>query len=343
MANPEMTMLGGIETPEVSTKSTATQTKRGLSFRRFHTTPGVHPFDMIEWEFRSAVITNERGETIFEQKDIEVPKSWSMTATNVVVSKYFHGKMGTPERETSVRQLVDRVARTMADWGRKGNYFTSEEDAQTFYAELSFLLVNQYMSFNSPVWFNCGVEERPQCSACFINSVEDTMESILELARTEGRLFKWGSGAGSNLSTLRSSREGLSSGGTASGPVSFMKGYDAFAGVIKSGGKTRRAAKMVILNSDHPDIMDFIRCKAEEEKKAWTLIDAGYDGGFNVPGGAYDSVYYQNANHSVRATDEYMRAVLEDKKWSTKAVRGGSRATKPTTFNWDPHRLIAAQ
>lgn len=323
MANPEMTMLGGIETPDVSTKSTATQTKRGLSFRRFHTTPGVHPFDTIEWEFRSAVISNERGETIFEQKDIEVPKSWSMTATNVVVSKYFHGKMGTPERETSVRQLVDRVARTMADWGRKGNYFTSEDDAQTFYAELSFLLVNQYMSFNSPVWFNCGVEERPQCSACFINSVEDTMESILELARTEGRLFKWGSGAGSNLSTLRSSREGLSSGGTASGPVSFMKGYDAFAGVIKSGGKTRRAAKMVILNSDHPDIMDFIRCKAEEEKKAWTLIDAGYDGGFNVPGGAYDSVYYQNANHSVRATDEYMRAVLEDKKWSTKAVRGG--------------------
>jgi ribonucleoside-diphosphate reductase alpha chain len=231
--------------------------------------------------------------------------------------------MGTPDREHSVRQLVDRVASAMTAWGRKGNYFASEEDADTFYAELTFLLVNQYMSFNSPVWFNCGIEERPQCSACFINSVEDTMESILELARTEGRLFKWGSGTGSNLSTLRSSKEGLSSGGTASGPVSFMRGYDAFAGVIKSGGKTRRAAKMVILNTDHPDILDFIRCKSDEEKKAWSLIDAGYDGGFNVPGGAYDSVFYQNANHSVRATDEFMRAAVDDKSWTTRAVRDG--------------------
>ncbi|TAK60551.1 MAG: vitamin B12-dependent ribonucleotide reductase [Bacteroidetes bacterium] len=292
----------------------------GLTFRRFFTKKGIHPFTQLEWEKRTASITNERGEVIFEQKDVEVPKTWSMTATNIVVSKYFHGKMGTPEREHSVKQLVDRVARTMTEWGWNGKYFASEEDAETFYNELTFLLVNQYMSFNSPVWFNVGVEEKPQCSACFINSVKDTMDSILELAKTEGRLFKFGSGTGSNLSTLRSSQEGLSSGGTASGPVSFMKGYDAFAGVIKSGGKTRRAAKMVILNADHPDIREFIHCKADEEKKAWALIEAGYNGGFNVPGGAYDSIAYQNANHSVRVTDEFMRSVVDDKPWHTKAV-----------------------
>jgi ribonucleoside-diphosphate reductase alpha chain len=297
--------------------------KQGLRIQRMFTTKGVHPFDAIEWELRTAVISNEKGETIFEQKDVEVPKSWSMTATNVVTSKYFHGKLGTPEREHSVKQLVDRVSRTMTEWGKRGNYFASEEDAEAFYDELTFLLVNQYMSFNSPVWFNTGIEEKPQCSACFINSVKDSMDSILTLAKTEGMLFKWGSGTGSNLSTLRSSRESLSGGGTASGPVSFMKGYDAFAGVIKSGGKTRRAAKMVILNAEHPDIADFIKCKAEEEKKAWALIDAGYDGGFNVPGGAYDTISYQNANHSVRATDEFMRAVIEDRTWTTKAVLDG--------------------
>ncbi len=296
---------------------------RGLTFKRFFTKPGRHPFEEIEWELRTAIITNEKGEKIFEQKNVEIPKSWSMTATNVVVSKYFHGLLGTPNRETSVRQIVDRVAKTTMNWGRKQNYFATEEDAEVFYTELCFLLVNQYMAFNSPVWFNVGIEEKPQCSACFINSVDDTMDSILELARTEGRLFKWGSGTGSNLSTLRSSREKLSGGGTASGPVSFMKGFDAFAGVIKSGGKTRRAAKMVILNTDHPDVVDFINCKAEEEKKAWTLIDAGYNGGFNVPGGAYDSIAYQNANHSVRVTDDFMKAVLEDSEWSTKAVRDG--------------------
>lgn len=296
---------------------------RGLTFRRYFTREGVHPFDEIEWELRTAVISNEKGEKIFEQKDVEIPKSWSMTATNVVVSKYFHGHIGTPERETSVRQLVDRVAKTTVNWGRAMKYFASENDAEVFYNELCFLLVNQYMAFNSPVWFNVGIEEKPQCSACFINSVEDSMESILALARTEGMLFKWGSGTGSNLSTLRSSKEALAGGGTASGPVSFMKGYDAFAGVIKSGGKTRRAAKMVILNVDHPDIVEFINCKAIEEKKAWALIEAGYDGGFNVPGGAYDSVSYQNANHSVRVTDEFMKAVLEDKEWTTKAVRSG--------------------
>ncbi|HMD13124.1 MAG TPA: vitamin B12-dependent ribonucleotide reductase, partial [Bacteroidota bacterium] len=319
-----MAILGGRDDQSTaSTRPDAVSKKHGLTFRRYHTKPGIHPFDMIEWEFRTAIISNEKGETIFEQKNVEVPKSWSMTATNVVVSKYFHGKIGTPQREMSVRQMVDRVARAITEWGKKGNYFASEEDADTFYSELTFLLVNQYMAFNSPVWFNVGIEEKPQCSACFINSVEDTMESILELARTEGRLFKWGSGTGSNLSSLRSSKETLSHGGTASGPVSFMKGYDAFAGVIKSGGKTRRAAKMVILNTDHPDIMEFIRCKSDEEKKAWALIDAGYNGGFNVPGGAYDSVFYQNANHSVRATDAFMRAAIDDKEWTTKSVRDG--------------------
>jgi ribonucleoside-diphosphate reductase alpha chain len=302
--------------------------KRGLRFERFFTKQGVHPFDEVEWERRTATISNDRGEKIFEQKDVEIPKSWSMTATNVVVSKYFYGQLGAAERETSIRQLVDRVAKSYYTWGLKDGYFASEEDAEIFYHELLYLLVNQYMSFNSPVWFNVGVEKMPQCSACFINSVKDSMSSILELAKTEGMLFKYGSGTGSNLSTLRSSKERITGGGTASGPVSFMKGYDAFAGVIKSGGKTRRAAKMVILNVDHPDIVSFINCKAEEEKKAWALIDAGYDGGFNVPGGAYDSVFYQNANHSIRVSDEFMKAVLEDKEFWTKAVKGGMPVEK---------------
>ncbi|HCA80601.1 MAG TPA: vitamin B12-dependent ribonucleotide reductase [Bacteroidetes bacterium] len=296
---------------------------RGLRFQRYYTKPGVHPFDEVEWELRTATISNEKGEKVFEQKDVEIPKSWSMTATNVVVSKYFHGKIGAPEREHSVKQLIERVAHTIYTWGVKNGYFATQEDADIFYHELTYLLVNQHMSFNSPVWFNVGNEERPQCSACFINSVQDSMESILTLAKTEGMLFKWGSGTGSNLSTLRSSRETLAGGGTPSGPVSFMRGYDAFAGVIKSGGKTRRAAKMVILNAEHPDIVDFVNCKADEEKKAWALIEAGYDGGFNVPGGAYDSVFYQNANHSIRVTDEFMKAVLEDKEWVTKAVTNG--------------------
>lgn len=302
--------------------------KDGLKFQRYFTKPGVHPFDEIEWELRTAIISNEKGEKIFEQKDVEIPRSWSMTATNVVVSKYFHGTLGTPDREHSVRQLVDRVAKTIYTWGVENEYFASQEDAEIFYQELLYLLVNQYMSFNSPVWFNVGNEEHPQCSACFINSVQDSMDSILNLAKTEGMLFKWGSGTGSNLSTLRSSREHLAGGGTASGPVSFMKGYDAFAGVIKSGGKTRRAAKMVILNVEHPDIVDFINCKADEEKKAWALIDAGYDGGFNVPGGAYDSIAYQNANHSVRVSDEFMKAYIEDKDWWTKAITTGKPMEK---------------
>lgn len=295
----------------------------GLSFRRLFTTEGEHPFDAVEWETRTALITNEKGEVVFEQKDVEVPKSWSQMATNVVVSKYFRGQVGSPERENSVRQLIGRVADTITRWGEKGGYFASPSDRDAFNHELTYLLLHQMMAFNSPVWFNCGVEERPQCSACFINSVEDTMGSILDLAKTEGMLFKWGSGTGTNFSSIRSSREPLAGGGTASGPVSFMRGYDSFAGVIKSGGKTRRAAKMVILNVDHPDIMDFIRSKAQEEKKAWALIDAGYDGGFNVPGGAYDSVQFQNANHSVRVTDEFMEKAVSGEEWQTRAVTSG--------------------
>jgi ribonucleoside-diphosphate reductase alpha chain len=297
----------------------------GIEVERYFTRPGVDVYDTCEWELRSAVITNERGEVVFEQKDVEVPKFWSQMATNVVVSKYFRGHLGTPGRESSVRQLIGRVVRTITQWGREGGYFASEADGDTFRDELTHILLYQMASFNSPVWFNVGIEARPQCSACFINSVQDTMDSILGLAKTEGMLFKYGSGTGSNLSGIRSSRELLAGGGTASGPVSFMKGYDSFAGVIKSGGKTRRAAKMVILNADHPDILDFIESKEKEEKKAWALIEAGYDGAFNAPGGAYDSVQFQNANHSVRVTDEFMRAYEKDSDWQTRAVTDKTR------------------
>src|SRR5687768_17972465 len=293
----------------------------GLEFSRYFTLPGVDPFDEIEWEVRSAVIGNEKGKVVFEQRDVEIPKSWSQQATNIVVSKYFRGQLGTPERERSVKQLIGRVVDTITRWGRDQKYFAGEDALQAFSAELKHLLVYQKAAFNSPVWFNCGFERAPQCSACFINSVQDTMDSILTLARTEGMLFKFGSGTGSNLSAIRSSRELLAGGGTASGPVSFMKGYDAFAGVIKSGGKTRRAAKMVILNADHPDIVEFINCKVEEEKKAWALIDAGYDGSFTGP--AYASVFFQNSNNSVRVTDEFMRAVLDDGEWHTRSVTSG--------------------
>jgi ribonucleoside-diphosphate reductase alpha chain len=292
----------------------------GIEVQRFYTKPGVDVFDTCEWEMRSAVITNEKGEVVFEQKDVEMPKFWSQMATNVVVSKYFRGHIGSPDRESSVRQLIGRVVRTMTQWGREGGYFASEADGDAFRDELTHILLYQMAAFNSPVWFNVGIEPRPQCSACFINSVSDTMDSILGLAKTEGMLFKYGSGTGSNLSNIRSSRELLAGGGTASGPVSFMKGYDSFAGVIKSGGKTRRAAKMVILNIDHPDIVDFIESKEKEEKKAWALIEAGYDGAFNAAGGAYDSVQFQNANHSVRVTDEFMRAYEKDGDWTTWSV-----------------------
>jgi ribonucleoside-diphosphate reductase alpha chain len=309
----------------------------GLELERYFTAAGVDPFDAVEWETRSAVISNERGEVVFEQKDVEVPRFWSQTATNVVASKYFRGTLGTPERERSVRQLIGRVVRSLGGWGRAQGYFDSEEDAQVFEAELKHLLVHQKMSFNSPVWFNVGIESKPQCSACFINSVSDTMDSILTLARTEGMLFKYGSGTGTNLSPIRSSKELLAGGGTASGPVSFMKGYDAFAGVIKSGGKTRRAAKMVILNVDHPDIVEFIRCKQEEEKKAWALIDAGYNPALDGP--AYSSIFFQNSNNSVRVTDEFMQAVLDDRDWSTRAVTSG--APVETTKARDLVRMIA--
>jgi ribonucleoside-diphosphate reductase alpha chain len=288
----------------------------GLEFSRTFTRKGGSPYEEIEWETRTASITNEKGEILFIQEGVEIPKNWSQTAANIVVSKYFHGVVGTPQRENSVKQLVERVVRTMTEWGKEGGYFSSAADAQTFHDELAFLLLNQYASFNSPVWFNCGIEAHPQCSACFINSVEDTMDSILHLARTEGRLFKYGSGTGTNFSPLRSSRAKLSGGGIASGPVSFMKGFDAFAGVIKSGGKTRRAAKMVILDIDHPDIVDFIECKAKEEKKAWTLMDAGYDG--SVDGEAYSSIFFQNANNSVRVNDEFMKEVEQDGTWLTR-------------------------
>src|SRR6266851_2725104 len=297
---------------------------RGLHFGRVFTPPGSHAFDLVEWERRTAAITGEKGQVIFEQKDVEVPRSWSQLAINVVAQKYFRGSPGSPERETSVRQIIDRVVDTLARWGREGGYFAGEEDAVNWSEELRYLLVTQHASFNSPVWFNIGVPNRAQQgSACFINSVEDSMESILDLVKTEGMLFKFGSGTGTNLSILRSSKEQLSGGGTASGPVSFMKGYDSFAGSIQSGGTTRRAAKMVILNADHPDVLDFIHSKADEERKAWALIEAGYNVGFNVPGGAYDSVQFQNANHSVRVTDEFMQAVVDDKQWTTKAVVDG--------------------
>lgn len=298
--------------------------RKGLKIDRRNTTKGVHPYDEIEWELRTAAITNEKGEVIFEQKNVEVPKTWSMTATNIVTSKYFRGTLGTPERESSVKQLIARVACTISNWGLTQRYFENEEAAEIFEWELTHLLVNQKVSFNSPVWFNCGVEKKPQCSACFINSVKDSMSSILELAKTEGMLFKGGSGTGTNLSPIRSSVEGLQGGGSASGPVSFMRGFDAFAGVIKSGGKTRRAAKMVILNIDHPDVEEFIGCKAHEEQKAWALIDAGYDGSFN--GEAYNSIFFQNSNNSIRVTDEFMWALLEDKDWHTRKVTTGEIA-----------------
>ncbi len=293
---------------------------RGLTFERRWTRPGVHPYDEIAWEIRTAAIGNESGKLVFEQKDVEVPAAWSQLATNVVVSKYFRGHLGTPERETSVRQLIDRVVQSIAAWAETQHYFATDEDLATFRAELTHLLVNQKMSFNSPVWFNVGIETKPQCSACFINSVQDSMTSIMDLAKTEAMLFKFGSGAGSNLSTIRSSREKMAGGGTASGPVSFMRGYDAFAGVVKSGGKTRRAAKMVILDVGHPDILDFIDSKKLEEKKAWALIEQGYDASFT--GEAYGSVGFQNANHSVRVTDDFMRAVEGDQDWTTHAVVG---------------------
>ena len=323
------------------------QTQRGLIFTRRFTTEGVSPYDEIHWERRTASISDQHGNCIFEQKNVETPADWSMTATNIVASKYLHGRLGTPERETGVRQLVSRVVETIRDWGMAGGYFATPEDAAIFHDELANMLLTQKAAFNSPVWFNVGCDRlepdaegqnwhwdpstggvrysatgyhNPQCSACFINSVEDSMIGIMELARTEAMLFKFGSGTGTNFSSLRSSKESVSGGGTASGPLSFMRGLDAFAGVIKSGGKTRRAAKMAILNADHPDIIDFIECKSREEAKAYSLIKAGYDGS-GPDSEAYSSIFFQNANNSVRVSDEFMRAYENDGDFTTYTVK----------------------
>jgi ribonucleoside-diphosphate reductase alpha chain len=319
-----------------------------LHFNRFFSKANISPYDEVQWETRTALISDASGKTIFEQKDVEVPVDWSMTATNIVASKYLHGQLETPERETGVRQLVGRVAETIRDWGLTGGYFASPQDSAIFYDELVHLLVTQKAAFNSPVWFNVGCDRlepnsdaqnwhwnqhtcaiefsvtgyrTPQCSACFINAVDDSLDSILTLAKTEGMLFKWGSGTGTNLSSLRGSMEQLSGGGTASGPLSFMRGFDAFAGVIKSGGKTRRAAKMVILNADHPDIIDFVECKMKEEAKAWALMREGYDGSSGPDSEAYSSIFFQNANNSVRVTDEFMRAFEKDLDFTTYTVK----------------------
>jgi ribonucleoside-diphosphate reductase alpha chain len=289
MATVKHALNGKSPAADTAAEKTARGTGKGLSFQRYFTDGKKSPFNAVEWEKRTALIGNEKGVTIFRQEDVEVPKSWSQTATNIVTSKYFHGKPGTAQREGSVRQLIGRVVNTIVRWGEECGYFAEAESRDAFRDELTHLLVEQKMAFNSPVWFNVGVQAKPQCSACFINSVNDDMESIMRLTRTEGMLFKWGSGTGTNFSTLRGSRETLSGGGIASGPVSFMKGFDAFAGVIKSGGKTRRAAKMVILNIDHPDIVEFIECKMKEERKAHVLIEQGYDssrdGRFHARGG----------------------------------------------------------
>jgi len=311
---------------DAAVQKTAACAGKGLPFPRYFTDGKKSPFDAVEWEKRVALIANEKGVTIFRQEDVEVPKTWSQTATNIVASKYFHGKPGTDQRERSVRQLIARVANTIVRWGEQGGYFADAASRDAFKDELTHLLVEQKMAFNSPVWFNVGVQAKPQCSACFINSVRDDMGSIMDLAKTEGMLFKWGSGTGTNFSTLRGSKETLSGGGIASGPVSFMKGFDAFAGVIKSGGKTRRAAKMVILNIDHPDVVEFIECKMREERKAHVLIEQGYDS--SIDGDAYASIFFQNANHSVRVTDDFMRAVIEDKDWWTKNVADGQPVDK---------------
>jgi ribonucleoside-diphosphate reductase alpha chain len=301
--------------------NTVVDAETSVAPRRYFTVPGIDPFDAIEWELRDAHIPGKDGPT-FEQKDVEFPKFWSQTATNIVAQKYFRGRMASPERERSVKQMVGRVVETIGGWGREGGYFATDEEADTFEAELKAILVNQYASFNSPVWFNVGFEAQPQCSACFILSIDDSMESILDWIRREGIIFRGGSGSGLNLSRLRSSKEQLSKGGYASGPVSFMRGADASAGTIKSGGKTRRAAKMVVLDVDHPDVEEFIWCKAKEERKARVLEQAGYDMSLNSPDWA--SIQYQNANNSVRVTDQFMEAVIEGKEWNLTARTDGS-------------------
>src|SRR6478672_10018148 len=299
-------------------------TNAGLTVQRRSTTHGVHPFDEVEWELRDAII-GDPSNPAFEQLGVEFPKTWSQNATNIVAQKYFRGRLGSPERESSVKQMISRVAGTIAGWGREGAYFATDDDADTFEAELTHILLHQEAAFNSPVWFNVGFEEHPQCSACFILSVQDTMESILDWNTKEGMIFRGGSGSGINLSNIRSSHEHLSKGGLASGPVSFMRGADSWAGTIKSGGKTRRAAKMVVLDVDHPDVEDFIWCKAKEEEKAGALRDAGFD--MSIDGDGFTSIQYQNANNSVRVTDDFMEAVEAGEDWDLIARKDGS-ATK---------------
>ncbi|HTA05653.1 MAG TPA: vitamin B12-dependent ribonucleotide reductase, partial [Solirubrobacteraceae bacterium] len=308
------------------TISHATASGNALETKRFFTTPGTHPFDAVEWELRDAHIGH--GDRVaFEQKNVEFPKSWSQNATNIVAQKYFRGQIGNPAREHSVKQMIGRVAGTIAGWGAERGYFATPEDAETFEHELAHILLHQMAAFNSPVWFNVGFEERPQCSACFILSVEDTMESILAWNTKEGNIFRGGSGSGINLSNIRGSMEPLAKGGTASGPVSFMRGADAWAGSIKSGGGTRRAAKMVVLDIDHPDIREFIWCKAKEEDKAAALRDAGFD--MSIDGDGFHSIQYQNANNSVRVTDEFMRAVENGDDWRLLARTTGEPIGDP--------------
>jgi ribonucleoside-diphosphate reductase alpha chain len=346
--NPENPFQGRQSPPETPVKA---DESGGLRVEHFFSTPDVHPFEQLKWEMRSAKIASDTGESIFEQDNIEVPASWSQLATKVVSSKYFYGDVESGQRENSVKQLVHRVCRTIADRGKRDGYFATEEDGEVFYNELTWLCVNQYGAFNSPVWFNVGLYdvygiggskhnfhwdmqqkqvaacensyEYPQASACFIQSVQDSMEDIMRLATSEAMLFKHGSGTGTDLSTLRSSKEKLSGGGKPSGPLSFMRVYDQIAAVIKSGGKTRRAAKMQSLKVNHPDIKEFITCKTEEEQKAWALIEAGYSGDYNNE--AYNSVMFQNSNFSVRVTDEFMQSAEKDDKWSTYAVTSGEK------------------
>ena len=319
MATAEQAQVTERTTDEVV--NTVVDAEASVAPQALFTIPGRDPFDEIEWELRDALIPGKDGPA-FEQKDVEFPKFWSQTATNIVAQKYFRGRMSSPERERSVKQMIGRVVDTIGGWGREGGYFATDDEADTFEAELKAILVNQYASFNSPVWFNVGFEEKPQCSACFILSIDDSMESILDWIRREGVIFRGGSGSGVNLSRLRSSKEQLSKGGYASGPVSFMRGADASAGTIKSGGKTRRAAKMVVLDVDHPDVEEFIWCKAKEERKARVLEQAGYDMSLDSPDWA--SIQYQNANNSVRVTDAFMEAVVEGKEWNLTARTDGT-------------------
>src|SRR5256714_1780510 len=303
-----------------ATDSTTFRTGQGVTVARRFTEPGVHPFDAVEWEIRDAVIGDPEAPA-FEQREVEFPAAWSQNATNIVTQKYFRGRLGSDEREHSVKQMIGRVAGTIAGWGRELGYFASDEDGDAFEAELTHILLHQMAAFNSPVWFNVGFEEHPQCSACFILSVDDTIESILDWNTKEGMIFRGGSGSGINLSRIRGSQEHLSKGGLASGPVSFMRGADAWAGTIKSGGKTRRAAKMVVLNIDHPDIESFIWCKAREEEKAAALRDAGFD--MRIDSDSFHSIQYQNANNSVRVTDDFMAAVDADEQWELLARTSG--------------------